>query len=97
MQTPQQRSTGYGRGISAESIATDAVTAVGLTPPARCMSALVTAGTNVRWRCDGTDPTTTVGHYLAENSSFEFFGDDVDAVTFINLTGSSTIFVTYFV
>lgn len=97
MQTPQQRSSGYGRGISAESIATDAATAVGLTPPSGCVSALVTTGVNARWRCDGTDPTTTVGHYLAENSSFEFFGDDVDKVKFINLTGSSTIFVTYFV
>lgn len=50
-------------------------TAVSLTPPTGADVAIIQAeGQPVRWRDDGTDPTTTVGMRLAAGADFLYTG-----------------------
>jgi predicted hotdog family 3-hydroxylacyl-ACP dehydratase len=70
--------------------------AAGLTPPASAVRALVQAETQaVRWRDDGTDPTTTVGMTLAAGASLEYEGQ-LAAIRFIEVTASAKLNVAYF-
>lgn len=91
------RGSSFGRVLSSETIAQDAVTAGALTVPAAARSAFVTMGDNpVRFRSDGTNPTTSVGHYVAANGNLELFGDEMSQIRFISTTSTSNIFVTYY-
>lgn len=70
-------------------------TAVGLTVPALAEVALIQnsgsgggSGGAVRWRDDGTSPTSSVGMIFAAGTQFEYNGD-LDAIEFINISGSS--------
>lgn len=91
------RGAAYGRVLSTEQISQGASTASGLTVPAAARSAFVTMGANpVRFRSDGTDPTTSVGHYVAANGNLELFGDELNTIKFISTTSTSNIFVTYY-
>lgn len=92
------RGASYGRVLSSESIpSVTTSTAVALTVPAGTKSVLVTVGSNpVRFRSDGTDPSTTVGHYIAANGNLEVFGDEAGAIRFISATSTTSIFATYY-
>jgi hypothetical protein len=58
--------------------------------------ALVQAETqNVRWRDDGTAPTTTVGHVLAAGESMLYEGD-LNQIKFIEVTASAKLNVTFY-
>lgn len=76
-------------------------TAVGLTVPALSEVALIqnetTGGSSgVRWRDDGTSPTSSVGMLLAGGSQFEYAGD-LNAIEFINRGGGSdTLNISYY-
>ena len=53
--------------------AQDAITAAGPTIPLGTMVMRVqTIGENIRWRDDGTNPTTTTGERLASGSVMEY-------------------------
>ena len=95
-QSPQQRTGGFGAGIGFQDLTVDA-TAVALTIPAGAQSALVsTDSVAVRFRVDGNDPTSTVGHKLPLDTFMEFFGEDMVNARFISNGASTSLFVTYY-
>lgn len=92
-----RRAQSYGKVISSQALTVDATTPQALTVPAGTVSALITAGANpVRWRADGTNPSATVGHYVAANGNIEIFQGDLASVRFVATTATSALFITYF-
>lgn len=70
--------------------------AKGLTPPAGATKATIQAETNgVRWRDDGTSPTTSVGMSLAAGATMDYSGD-LGAIRFIETTASAKLNVSYY-
>ncbi len=45
----------------------------------------------VRWRADGTDPTSSVGHLLEVGQSLEIDGDELGKTKFIRTGGTSGV------
>ena len=71
--------------------------ATALTVPAGTSVAVIQVQTqNVRWRDDGTDPTTTVGMLLLAGQTLEYFAADVAVVKFIEVTASAALNVSYY-
>ncbi len=71
-------------------------TATGLTVPAGASFAYITVRTNdVRWRDDGTSPTTTVGMLLKANEVLVYKGD-LSAIEFIDVGAASAVDVAYY-
>jgi hypothetical protein len=81
-----------------QTISQDAITAGGLTVPAGSVRAWLDVQTQaVRWRADGTSPTTSVGSRLTAGSSLIITGDALmSAIEFIAETGTAEINVHYF-
>lgn len=52
-------------------------------------------GAAVRWRDDGTNPTTTVGMRLADGGGF-IYASDPTALKFIEETGTAKVNVSYY-
>ena len=52
-------------------------------------------GQNVRWRDDGTDPTTTVGMPIYVGTSFLYDGD-LTRIKFIEQTASAKLNISYY-
>lgn len=50
---------------------------------------------NVRWRDDGTDPTTAIGMLLAAGKDFMYVGD-LSTIKFIAVTGTAELNVSYY-
>ena len=50
---------------------------------------------NVRWRDDGTNPTTTVGMLLTAGSELAYSGD-LGAIKFIEVTASAELNISYY-
>jgi len=70
--------------------------AKGLTVPAGAKVAYInTEDQSVRWRDDGTNPTTTVGGVLEPGSYFSYTGD-LSAIKFIEETASAKLNVSYY-
>ena len=68
-----------------------------LSPPSGSSNALFSAGAEaIRWRADGTNPTTAIGHYLPANGSIEVFGSDMRSFKFIAVANTSDCFITYY-
>ena len=70
-----------------------------LTVPDGASFALIQCTTqNVRWRADGTAPTTTVGMQMLATSNSEMFRghEMLEALQFIEETGSAVLNVHYF-
>lgn len=58
--------------------------------------ALITPETQgVRWRDDGTDPTSTVGMPLAAGVTLQYDGD-LNKIRFIEQTGSAKLNISYY-
>lgn len=95
---PYMRSGVFGHALSSDSVTVDNATAQGFVIPARAVSMLVSVSLEkCRFRLDGTDPTSAVGHPLDIDQHFEIFGDDMQYTKFISVSGtSSVIFVTFF-
>jgi hypothetical protein len=90
------RAASFGHAVSFESL-TVSSTAVGLTVPSNVHSAFVsTDGETVRFRMDGSNPTSTVGHKLPLDTFIEFYRDDLAHVRFIATGSDATLFVTYY-
>lgn len=56
---------------------------------------IVAESTAVRWRDDGTNPTSTVGMPLATGVTLQYDGD-LSAIRFIEQSASSKLNVTYY-
>lgn len=86
---------GY-RALGYEQI-TNVSAAVGLTIPAGCSLILVTPQTQaVRWRDDGTNPTSTVGYPLAAGTELQYAAGQMSSLKFIEQAASSTLNVCYY-
>jgi hypothetical protein len=80
--------------------------ATGLTVPSRdpisgmdvkANFALIVAETqDVRWRDDGTAPTSSVGMLLKAGTIFQYDGD-LNKIQFIEVTGSAKVNISYYV
>lgn len=81
---------GYQRITSVSSVVT-------LTPPQGTQQVLIQAETqDVRWRDDGTDPSSTVGVLLPKNTLFVYEGD-FSKIRFIEVTASSKLNISYYI
>lgn len=64
--------------------------------PAGATSAIIyVEGAAIRWRDDGTAPTTTVGMPVSSGQDFQYTGD-FSKIQFIQQTASATINVSYY-
>lgn len=70
--------------------------AAGLTVPPGGVIALIQAETqSVRWRDDGTNPTTSVGMVLAAGETLAYTGQ-LAAIKLIETTASATLNISYY-
>jgi len=97
------RAIGGTRGSNGYQQITDLSSATSLTVPTTNPASFYaviqcegTALNYVRWRDDGTAPTSSVGMQLFCGSELNYHGP-LDAIQFINGTGSNKINVTYYV
>jgi len=77
--------------------ATPAITAV--TPTVK--RAVITLETDqVRWRCDGTAPTSSEGHLMEVGSALSFMSNGyqqtLNKIKFIRVTGDAALKITYY-
>lgn len=71
-------------------------TVKGLTPPAESKYCIIQPeAQNVRWRDDGTDPTTGVGMIIVANDTLVYSGD-FSAIKFIEVTATAKLNVSYY-
>lgn len=71
--------------------------AAGLTIPVGTSVALIQAESqNVRWRDDGTNPTSTVGSLLMAGSTLEYDAADFGSLKFIEVAASAKLNVSYY-
>ncbi len=88
---------GYLQPAGYEQI-TSLGSAVGLAaiPAGGAKMALIQAeAQNIRWRDDGTNPTTSVGMILVANDTLLYSGT-LSAIKFIEVTATAKINVTYY-
>jgi hypothetical protein len=72
-------------------------TAKPLNPPAGATHALVRVETQaVRWRDDGTAPSSTDGMQMATNEEKWFVNNNLALVSFIELAASATLHVSFY-
>jgi hypothetical protein len=70
--------------------------AAGLTVPEGARMCIIQAeDQNVRWRDDGTNPTTTVGIVLAPEVNFTYSGN-LGTIKFIEETATAKLNVAYY-
>ena len=75
---------------------TSLTTATGLTIPAGSAVAIITcSGTSVRWRDDGTNPTSSVGYPLPVGAELVYSGS-MPAIKFIETTASAALDICYY-
>ena len=77
------------------------VTNASPTLPSKCKRIYITSETDaVRWRADGTAPTSSEGHVLAKDDSISFTGANyrqlLESIIFIKVTTAATLKLTYF-
>lgn len=94
------RAQSFGRPLSSEAVAVPGSgVSSALTIPAAAKGALVSVATaQVRWRSDGSNPTSTVGHPLDVDAYAEFGSADLVGLLFASADGATpaTVFVTYY-
>jgi hypothetical protein len=73
-------------------------TATSLTIPNGAYSAVLTVETNsIRWRCDGTAPTSAEGNLIAAAAEREVDGPEgLSGLSIIDCSGASSVKVAYF-
>lgn len=75
---------------------TSLAAATALTVPSGTEKILLDVeGAAVRWRDDGTNPTTSVGHRLTVGSTLIYEGD-LDAIRFIQESAGAKLNVSYY-
>ncbi len=94
------RVTEFGRPLEFETIAAiDNSTAEGPSSiPAGAKAALVSVrGEKVRWRSDGSPPTTAIGHPIDVDDYAEFATSDLESILFISTSGTNAnVDITYY-
>lgn len=95
------RASTYGKTVGSEYLnAISDTVAETLTVPSNTEACLVSVvgAEPIRWRTDGIDPTSTIGHPLAPGGHLELFSDDMKTFRAICATGAATsaLFVSYF-
>ena len=89
------RAASFGVPISFEQVSV--TTTVGVTIPAGTIAAIVSVdGADARFRSDGTSPTTTVGHKIADGQWIELGAADLVAGEFVAVSGTALVNVTYY-
>lgn len=74
----------------------DVSSSVGLTVPSGATLALIVPETqNVRWRDDGTAPTSSVGMPIFVGASLSYDGD-LNRIRFIEATASAKLNISYY-
>ena len=63
--------------------------------PAAAMALTQAEGDALRWRDDGTDPTSSVGMELADGDSIWYYGD-LESLKVIATTGTGILNVSYY-
>lgn len=87
---PAMKPLGYQQITSLSS-------ATGLTVPAGTALAIVIPQTQaVRWRDDGTNPTSAAGYPLAVGQELYYDANNFSAIKFIEQTASAAINVSYY-
>lgn len=71
------------------------------TLPSQCKRAYITCETDaIRWRADGTAPSSSEGHPLAVNDSISFtsanYRSVLENIIFIKVSGAAALKITYF-
>jgi len=99
---PGLKNTQYNCGyqqITAATLASSTALTVPLVPgnPTRATYAVISCeGDVVRWRDDGTAPTSTVGMILATFPDVLIYDGDLAALRFIRNSASSILNVSYY-
>lgn len=76
---------------------TSLAAATALTVPAGTAFALIVPETQaVRWRDDGTDPTSTVGMPLAAGTELQYDAMSLTRLKFIEQTASAKLNISYY-
>lgn len=93
--------TDYSRPLGFQQLAT-LTSAIGLTLPAETdtlhkprYAVIHAEGQAVRWRDDGTNPSTTVGMRILAGGELVYDGN-LSAIKFIEETGSAKLNVSYY-
>lgn len=68
---------------------------LGTVPTGATIALIQPETTNVRWRDDGSNPTTTVGMILAAGDTLIYNGN-LQAIKFIEITGSAKLNISYY-
>lgn len=85
----------YPRSLGYQQI-TSLSSATGLTIPEGTTYAIIQAeAQGVRWRDDGTDPTSSVGMKLPADAELQYSGQFA-RIKFIELTASAALNITYY-
>lgn len=75
---------------------TSLASATALTVPAGTRMCWIQPETqDIRWCDDGTTPTTSIGHLIRINQTFEYTGD-MAAIRLIEIAASATVNVVYY-
>ena len=85
------------KNVGYQQIGTAALaSAVGLTVPDGAQSAILQAETqDIRWRDDGTNPTTSVGMNLTAGTEFLYTGE-LSEIKFIRVTSGAILNVSFY-
>lgn len=67
----------------------------GLTPGPANYALLQPTAQAVRWRDDGTDPTSTIGHLIPADKKYRYIGP-LGKIRFIEVKASAILTVTYY-
>jgi hypothetical protein len=96
-QHPCPTADGLLTPVAGSQEALGVVTSTALTIPAGATVAMITVETQpVRYRCDGTAPTASLGSLLAVGSTTTFRINGLSACRFIQTTATATMDVEYF-
>lgn len=72
-----------------------AAAGLGTIPLAAHMALIVCETANVRWRDDGTAPTSSVGMLLSSGQEFQYAGN-LAGIKFIAVSGAPSLDVTFY-
>jgi hypothetical protein len=87
---------GFRKPLGYQQI-TSLSSAVGLTVPAGATLALIQASAkDVRWRDDGTDPSSTVGMTITAAAAPLEYAGDLSAIKFIETAASAALNISYY-
>jgi hypothetical protein len=86
-----------GVPLGFQQLSTALSAAVGLTVPTGARGALIVVETaNVRWRDDGTNPTSAIGMLLVAAGDPFYYSGNLSALKFIAASGSPVMDVSYY-